>query len=43
MLVWFWLVDMIVSGSAVGRLKVLEIALGYDNAEMSSGRPEIKC
>lgn len=43
MWVWFWLVDTIVSWSAMGILKVLEIALGYDNAEMSSGELGIKC
>ncbi len=37
MLVWFWLVDMIVSWSAMGRLKVLDIALGYSNAEWAQG------
>ena len=43
MLVWFWLGDMIVSWSAMERSKVLEIRLGYDNAEMSSVEPGIKC
>ena len=43
MLAWFWLVDTIVSWSAMGRLKVLEIALDYKDAEMSSGEPGIKC
>ena len=42
MLVWFWLVDMVVSWGAMVRLKVLEIALDYDNAGMSSGEPGMK-
>ena len=36
-------VDVNVSWSAMERLRVLEIGLGYENAEMSSGELVIKC